>query len=226
VDRYTTVQPMGGEVAPVTLAEQVLPVTQRTVLRQLAPAVTPAGFYLAGGTAVAIQLGHRQSLDLDWFTEERLGDPLRFAERLRRVGVALAEESFEAGTLHAQCDGVPVSFLEYRYPSLAPRIWWAEYGCELASLPDLACMKLSAVAGRGARKDFIDIFAIGTTHLNLAEMLDLYRRKYDTTDIGHVVMSLSYFDDAEAEDMPRMVWQVSWAEVKRSIERWVIEFTG
>jgi hypothetical protein len=217
---------MGGEAASVTLAEQVLLVTQRTVLRQLGPAVTPAGFYLAGGTAVAIQLGQRASLVLDWFTAAPLGDPLLFAQRLRRVGVALADESFEAGTLHALCNGIPVSFLEYRYPSLAPRVWWAEYGCELASLPDLACMKLSAVAGRGARKDFIDIYAIGSMHLSLTEMLDLYGRKYDLTDVGHVAMSLTYFDDAEAEDMPRMVWQVSWAEVKLTIERWVIEFTG
>jgi hypothetical protein len=58
---------------------------------------------------------------------------------------------------------VKFSFLEYRYAPLVEPVEWAEYGCRLAGLEDLACMKLSAIGGRGAKKDFIDIYALGRT---------------------------------------------------------------
>jgi hypothetical protein len=82
-------------------------------------------------------------------------------------------------------------------------------------------MKLSAIAGRGAKKDFIDIYALGRTRFSLADMLSLYQHKYAVRDVGHIVMSLAWFDDAEAEATPDMLWDVGWPEIRRMIERWV-----
>ena len=73
---------------------------QETVLRNLGPVAAEHGFYLAGGTAVALQLGHRRSVDLDWFTDKRLSDPMHWAQQLRDAGVGFTTESVDSGTLH------------------------------------------------------------------------------------------------------------------------------
>jgi hypothetical protein len=191
------------------------------VLRKLGPLVTDAGFYLAGGTAVALQLGHRESVDFDWFTPSSLDDPLAFAGFLQSHGVALTAPKVAPGTLHGRVDGVRCSFLSYRYPLLTPALRAEEYACDLASLTDLACMKLAAIAQRGARKDFLDIAVIANTGLTLPQMLDLYRQKYGAQDVGHVLASLCYFDDAEHDPMPVMHVPVDWDEVKKTVRAWV-----
>jgi hypothetical protein len=123
--------------------------------------MTAQQFYLGGGTALAIHLGHRRSVDFDWFTQEHITDPLRLAQDLNDQGIVFVTRSIERGTLHGSVSGVQVSFLEYRYPLLQPLVAWPMFGCTLASPEDLACMKLSALAQRGAKKDFIDIYALG-----------------------------------------------------------------
>jgi hypothetical protein len=116
-----------------------------------------------------------------------------------------------------------MALLEYRYVLLDDVQEWAEYGCTIASLDDLACMKLSAIAQRGAKKDFVDIYALGTHYRGLAEMLNSYRAKFGIEDIAHVLYGLAYFDDADQERMPRMLWDVSWRTMKRTIQQWVQE---
>ncbi len=185
--------------------------------------MTTGHFYLAGGTALAIILGHRLSVDLDWFTRKRFADPMRLAAELRDDGIQLKTTRVERGTLHGHIDDVRVSLLEYRYPLLAPVIVWSEHQCALVSLDDIACMKLSAISQRGARKDFVDLYALVQRHRPLDELLKLYQKKYDTTDIGHVLVSLAYFDDAERERMPKMLWDVSWQDLKTQIQRWVLD---
>jgi hypothetical protein len=115
--------------------------------------------------------------------------------------------------------------IEYRYPLLRPLVTSAGGELHLASLPDIASMKLAAVAQRGSRKDFVDVFALGR-RMPLDRMLRSYRTKYGVRDTGHLLYALSYFDDAERERMPRMLKPWDWAMVKRAIERWVAEIAG
>jgi hypothetical protein len=84
-------------------------------------------------------------------------------------------------------------------------------------------MKLSAIAQRGVRKDFCDIYALGKKAFTLDDVLGFYRKKFAIQDIGSVLYGLVYFDDAEDERMPRMLWKVSWKEIKCSILNWVRE---
>ena len=123
---------------------------QQKVLRQLGPLMDTQRFYLGGGTALAIHLGHRRSVDFDWFTRERIADPPHLARDLNDQDIAFVTGNIERGTLHGAVSGVQVSFLEYRYPLLQPLVAWPMFGCMLASPEDLACMKLSALAQRGA----------------------------------------------------------------------------
>jgi len=178
-------------------------------------------FYLGGGTALAIHLGHRRSVDFDWFTRERIADPLHLTRDLNDQDIAFVTGNIERGTLHGLVSGVQVSFLEYRYPLLQPLVAWPMFGCMLASPEDLACMKLSALAQRGAKKDFVDVYALGIKYCSLSDMLGWYQQKYAVTDLTHVLYSLTYFDDADRERMPRMFWDSNWRTIKKTIAQWV-----
>jgi len=200
--------------------------TQLEVLRKAGRWLSQRRFYLAGGTALAIYLRHRRSVDLDWFTMERLSDPIGFAQALRDEGILFITDQTAPGTLHGQVSGVRVSFLEFRYPLLSPLAHWKEIDIHLASLDDLACMKLSAVAQRGSKKDFFDIYALCIQHRPLAELVELYRSKFSVTDIGPVIYGLAYFDDAESERDPALLEKVSWEKVKQAIVKWVREIAA
>lgn len=197
---------------------EILTEHQQEALRLLGPVVTKEGFYLAGGTAVALLLGHRQSDDFDWFLEGGIPDPLGLARNLQDAGIPFKTGQIARGTLYGMVYDVRVSFLEFRYPLLGSFSPWPELGCRLAGFKDLACMKLSAIAQRGARKDFLDLYALLREGLTLADMLGWYQEKFNIQELGHVLYSLVYFADAETEPMPRMIWDVDWRQVKKALQ--------
>ena len=206
-----------------TFHSDILSDTQEAVLQRIARPLSERNFYLAGGTAVALHLGHRRSVDFDWFTRASIPDPMRLAQDLREEGIELSTEQIAPGTLHAEVNNVRASMLEYHYELLQPLEPWSDYSCQVASLDDLACMKLSALAQRGAKKDFIDVYALGTRHQPLPELLGLYCRKYHTDDIAHVLYALSYFDDADEQQTPRLIWDTDWSTIKENVRNWVAD---
>lgn len=196
---------------------------QIEVMRQIGLPMQQRGFYLTGGTALSIYYGHRLSVDLDWFIPGPMGDALVLAEWIRGAGLDFITEQIGPGTLHGAILGVRVTFLEYRYPLLQPLTKWEKLGISLADLDDLACMKLSAIAQRGQRKDFCDIYFLGMKHRPLQDLLRLYKRKFKVKDISPVLYGLSYFDDAEDEPMPHLLLKVQWKTIKKTIQNWVKE---
>jgi hypothetical protein len=96
----------------------------------------------------------------------------------------------------------------------------------MASLDDLAAMKLSAIAQRGKRKDFVDIYALSIKHASLAQMLECYKLRFATREIAHILYGLSYFDDAEKSPMPEMLWQVKWPAIKAHLRKCVAQFAA
>lgn len=205
---------------------EILTRRQLRVMAQLGPLLTRHGFYLAGGTAVALHLGHRRSVDLDWFTGNPLPDPLRLAQDIRGQGVAFVTGQIAPGTLHGSVHGVRVSLLEYRYPLLTALRPWPRGGGRIASRGDLAAMKLAAVAQRGAKKDFVDIYALGNRSCSLQQMLCWYQEKYAVNDVAHVLYSLAYFEDADRQRTPRLLWDANWQAIKKTIRRWLRRVTG
>jgi len=116
-----------------------------------------------------------------------------------------------------------VTFLRFRYSMLEEPEPWSAYGCRVASLSDLMCMKLSAIAQRGAKKDFIDIYTMLRRGASLGAALQDYRRKFGVQDTTPVMYGLAYFDDAEKEPMPQMLIQEDWSRMKSAIQRWTRE---
>ena len=196
---------------------EILNDIQRDVLGMLAPVAHRERFHLAGGTALALHLGHRRSEDFDWFGSVFPEDALTLADRVRHDVPTFVTTAFDTGTLHGELLGVRISFLAYRYPSLKEPIYHPELGCAVASLDDIACMKLSAIAQRGAKRDFVDVYALLRSVASLDEMIEAYKRKFSISDAGSVLMGLSYFDDAENEPMPVTRTAVTWEEMKAVI---------
>jgi len=199
---------------------KVLSASQKTVLRQAGPALSAGGFYLGGGTAVALQLGHRRSEDLDWLSQKPLTDPLAWATRLKAAGVAFSEPVVGKGALHGRAAGVRISLLHYQYPLLDPLVEWPAHG-RMASLADLACMKLLALVQRGAKKDFLDLYALGLKFRPLPGLLRLCQEKFAIRDPSRFLAALTYFDDADPEPNPKLFWKTGWPEVRKTLSEWV-----
>ncbi len=176
-------------------------------------------FYLAGGTALALQIGHRISTDLDWFSPTRcLLAPEREQIRLlldRSGDFEIASE--QDGALFTQLFGTDVSFVHQPHPLLEPTV---EYGgVELASPTDIGLMKLAAINSRGTRRDFVDIYCLRET-VSLDRLLELAPTKYfdRPSFLAIAIRALAYFEDAEQQPMPRLLKPVRWADVRTYCE--------
>jgi hypothetical protein len=199
----------------VTFHDSILTPAQKRLLGQIGELAKNSGFYLAGGTAIALRFGHRRSIDFDWFGP-KFDRPDDMASALGALGLPLQNSQSNTGTLLGQIDGIKVSFFEYRYPLLDSVDSWTEYSTEIASVRDLGAMKLLAIAQRGSRKDFVDVHLLLTQGRTLAEMLPDFVAKFGTDPIG-VLRGLTYFDDAEAEPIPEMLVPFDWSECKRTM---------
>ncbi len=191
---------------------EVISTAAARTLARLLDAGALAGFYLAGGTGLALHFGHRRSLDLDFFREDLFGEEALIG-KVQTAGRMLIRSRGEQ-TLHADVDEVKVTFLRYPYPLLFPHGLFE--GVPVADPRDIACMKLGAIAGRGLRRDFVDVYAAARTY-GLRQLLDWFREKHARTSYSevHVLKSLTYFDEAEQDPMPAMLHDVSWAAIKQ-----------
>src|SRR5712691_7574692 len=135
------------------------------------PAVQP--FYLAGGTALALQWGHRQSVDLDFFSEEIVNEDQLLAALQNIEGITVVSKSPE--TLHLHIGSTKVSFLGYHYPMLFPLSIYK--GIKVADPRDIAAMKVSAIASRGTKRDFVDLYLLSQKY-GLDEVIRLFERKF------------------------------------------------
>ncbi|MBR1389622.1 MAG: nucleotidyl transferase AbiEii/AbiGii toxin family protein [Prevotella sp.] len=189
--------------------QTVLPDTLE-LLRRLMSVTAFDSLRLVGGTALALQYGHRRSVDLDMFGILE-PDTDRVTSALAGMGVV------DPGTCSTKIktyriDGIKVDFVDYsRYPWLdAPVI---EGHLRLASPRDIAAMKINAILGRGSRKDFVDMYFL-MQHYTLEEIIGFYKLKYPEHSEYRAMLSLTYFDDAELLPMPLMFENVAWSDMK------------
>lgn len=192
--------------------EETLAKPTRELFDTLSPQPWISKFYLAGGTALALRLGHRISVDLDFFTRS-LFEESALVEELASWGDL---EVFQkaAQSMTGSLNQVKCSFLRYSYPLL--RDCTEFHGIRIASVEDIACMKLDALSSRGTKRDFVDVFIVAR-QIPLPEMISLFERKYASVHFNllHLKKSLVYFDDAETDVMPQMLAPITWDQVKQ-----------
>ena len=185
------------------------------VLHRLSSTPVLEAFYLVGGTALALQIGHRRSIDIDLFTHAPF-DAQMISDSIARSQHA-TEIDVSKNTVRCFIDGVKVDILAHQYPLIEPLS--VVDGIRIASLQDITAMKLNAVANRGAKKDFWDI-AVLLSRFSLDEMLTFYGRKYRSGNRWAVLKSLTYFQDADAHDIPiHDLTGITWDQVKHTIQQ-------
>ncbi len=167
---------------------------------------------LVGGTALALQYGHRMSIDLDFFGDIK-EDSIVIKDILRTIGpISVYKETTNIKIYSV--NGIKVDFVNYKYPWIDSVI--EKDGLRLASPKDIAAMKINAIEGRGTKKDFIDMYFL-LQHYTLDDILKFYAEKYPENSIFRGLMSLSYFEDAEDELMPKMFSNIQWDDMKQFI---------
>lgn len=195
---------------------EIVPPRQWKILEDISKTLSLDSFYLAGGTGLALALGHRRSRDFDFFSAELFDEDRLLQKMKQESGVKVV--SMAPHTLHLEIKGIKFSFIGYAYPQLFPLMHFKNTPAlriAVADIRDIACMKISALASRGSRRDFVDLYALSQTYV-LEELLTLFERKFKSTSFNrlHILKSLVYFEDAEQEPMPEMLIDVSWNQVK------------
>ena len=175
--------------------------------------ILPPDTYLAGGSCLALQYGHRISVDFDFFTPHSFVGK-KIIEKLKRIGIFILQETAEKNTLLGLFNSVKFSIFLYEYPLVSDYVLYNKI--KLASPQDIAAMKLAAAMDRGTKKDFIDLFFLSKNGIGLDLALKYYDKKYQklANNIYSIIKSLSYFDDAEKLEMPEMLEKINWEEVK------------
>lgn len=174
-------------------------------------------FNLVGGTALALQIGHRISIDLDLFSISDF-DEKDLKLKIEKFCIENKYEymwDIESNmSLSGTIDGIKVDFIRYPYELIDEIV--IDENIRMLSIKDIAAMKLSAIAQRGEKKDFFDFYEL-LKIFSINDMLNFYMNKYPHTDTTFLIRSLTYFDDADIQNDPIMIKDYSWSHVKNEI---------
>ncbi|MDP2965395.1 MAG: nucleotidyl transferase AbiEii/AbiGii toxin family protein [Pelolinea sp.] len=191
----------------------------RQLLQSLGQLEITQSFYLAGGTALALQIGHRRSYDFDFFSEtdsvnDRTAQAILAA--LEDYSPEVIEKTF--GNLVLVANNVRTGFFSYGYPLIQDPVELEKV--KLASIMDIGLMKCDALITRGSRKDFYDLYCI-SSHLPLSRLLDFAEKKYTGfRDFPlQVLEAITLFENADRDFQPDLIQEIAWEAVKQ----WFVE---
>lgn len=200
----------------VKLSWDILDKKRQALLPKIA-FLKDAGFYLAGGTALALQIRHRLSVDFDFYNQKKFDSAeiyhLFQAQKLK----SLLLDAMSDNTLILEANGIASSFFYYGYPLLKPLV--ISKHIKLASLEDIAAMKLIAIIQRGVKRDFIDLYFLAE-ELGLENIMALTKRKYAGFNRYLACQALVYFNDADKRQdrEAKMLKPLDWKRVKAYFE--------
>lgn len=218
----------GGGMGQITLAsphwEALTPET-RQAFNLTAGLLFINQFYLAGGTGLALHLGHRFSVDLDFFSSapDAVGPDVRAVLRETLDDPTLSITYDKDATFVATWRGVGLSFFRlHLYPLVQQPVLIG--GVPVATVEEIGAMKLGAIIDRGTRKDLVDLYYI-LQHVSVERLFEVAAVKYARvrTFVISATRALAYFEDAEALPMPLMIDRTPWATMKRFLERQAME---
>lgn len=193
------------------MKSNVLPEKTKELFDRFEKSDLPPNSYLGGGTAIALHIGHRQSVDLDWFTSNEFDE--KMWQMRWETKWSFNMRSREWQTLTGEIGGVKTSLFFYKYPLIGTATTYNNL--EIASLKDLAAMKLDAVISRGTKRDFIDLYFL-TKEFGADLMFDFYDQKYGNLGERELLLrkALIYFNEADDDEMPNMLIPTDWNKVK------------
>ena len=172
-------------------------------------------FKLAGGTSLALYLGHRKSIDFDLFTEKSFDAPSMEKHLIDRYD--FKSDFLEKNTIKGSINDIKVDFITHNYPYIENSIT-TEEGIRIYGIKDIAAMKLSVIADDGTRlKDFIDIACL-STKLSLSDMLKAYQQKYKNSNPIRPLKGLTFFEDINFNEPIQMVQgKYNWDRIEKRL---------
>jgi hypothetical protein len=178
-------------------------------------------FILVGGTALSLQIGHRKSVDLDLFSQKEFNSN-SLLEKLES-DFEFEMDSLETNTLVGSIRGIKVDLITHKYPIISNVI--KEDGIIMASLNDIAAMKINAISNNGTRvKDFIDLYQL-LNIFQFSDMIRFYEAKYSHRNSFHAIKSINYFDDVSLNDWPDMQnKKMGWDTIKNRLDKECIDY--
>ena len=182
------------------------------VLKQLQSNPIFSNFRLVGGTSLALQWGHRVSVDIDLFANEFLESDEIISELNGFKNLKILKKGKLINVF--VINGIKVDIVNYQYRWIDDVI--EIEGVRMASPKDIAAMKINAITGRGSRKDFIDLFYL-LKHFSLKDILSFFEMKYPDATLFLAYKSLTYFDDADLQESPKLFHSITWNEIKDEI---------
>lgn len=202
------------------LREDILNLNQKKLLKRL-NFLAKTSLYMGGGTALALQLGHRTSVDFDLYSEEKFDvSNLRNLFLKEVSGIEILEEHAD-GTLQMRADNVDISVFYYPYKLITDLIDY--FPVKLASPQDIAASKVAAVVQRARQRDFVDIYYL-SKELGFAKVIKCTYKKFPWYEesSGIIFKSLTYFDEADVDDEADRVKlfdkDVTWEKVKKELK--------
>ncbi|OGK08331.1 hypothetical protein A2767_07480 [Candidatus Roizmanbacteria bacterium RIFCSPHIGHO2_01_FULL_35_10] len=180
--------------------------------------------YLAGESSLALQLGHRRSIDFDFFSKAEFNvDEIK--KQLNKIGSHEVDNE-SPKTMVGKFNEIKFSYFYYPYPLIKPTKKFLNIN--LASLEDIAGMKLVAITDRGTRKDFIDLYFLAKKCFPFEKMFGFYDKKYQklSSNLFTLIKSLQFYYDADNKEMPEMIEKVEWEEVKKFMQKEVVRLAN
>ena len=188
------------------------------ILKTICETDIAKNFYLAGGTALSLQIKLRKSFDFDFFSEGHFNENVLYGSIKSLFPNKVEVITLNKGTCNLFVDGIQISFLEYPYSMINPLISGSEIkNLSLASTDDIAAMKMAAIGDRGAKKDFFDLYQIfNYTEITSDKLIYSLQKKFgENFNFSYMLMGLDYFEDAEDEVLPELFVKFDWNKAKK-----------
>lgn len=195
------------------------------LLKKITETVSLDNYYMIGGTALSLQLGLRESFDFDFCVSTYFNNEI-LLEELRKLGTVEVKQN-QKGTCDVILNGVQVSFFYYPNKVINDFVKSDEIkNLRMASILDIAVMKVTAIGGRGAKKDFFDLYNIlNSEDISVADLADgLVQKCGNNINYFNTIMGLSYFEDAEQELLPKTFVEYDWNKIKEFFVKFQEEF--
>ena len=171
-------------------------------------------FYLVGGTGLALLIGHRISIDLDFFTDTNFNNEKYSEILIQQYGAKITNST--TNSISCSINGIKLDFLKHSYPILEN--YSTHSSIRIASLKDIAAMKVNAIVNRGSKKDFVDLYFL-LKQISLSEILKLVELKYANIEQFSILKSLIYFNDADLQPDCDMIIAANWNEIRLQMQK-------
>ncbi len=193
-----------------------------SILKQLMEIDILSTFNLVGGTALSLKFGHRNSIDLDLFSNAKIENSLILDALVENFNTKFILGTSNKVGVFCKIDDIKVDLIHYNFEIIYPLE--IKENIRMLSNQDIAAMKIQDIFGRGIKKDFFDLYEL-LKEFSLKEIIEFHKQKYPMQSLHiSIPQALTYFEDANESEDPVCLTQTTWEDVKRGLQKVVNDY--